>query len=86
MTTPTFHEGQEVEVFEDVLIVHGPATCRCWRKAKIVGQTMGPFAPEPGYIVQFPGGSRGVFDAEHIRAAKPSHDLAFDRWDQRITE
>jgi hypothetical protein len=57
-----FHEGQEVEVNgEDVDMPR-------WEKAKIVrgpALTAGEF-----YEVQFPDGTRAVFDAEHIKAVR----------------
>jgi hypothetical protein len=52
-----FHEGQEVEVW---CFPDGE-----WEKAKILGDR--PFGL-PGYWIQFPDGTRAVFDAEHIRA------------------
>ena len=61
--TAQFHEGQEVEVWG--------ANMYPWRKAKIVAAEIHRGAlgvPTGAYIVQFPDGTRGVFDAEHIRA------------------
>ncbi len=60
-----FHEGQEVEVrvSEDGQIY------REWRKAKIAYPVKGNFAHS--YFVQFPDGTRVVFDTEHIRAISP---------------
>ena len=52
-----FHEGQDVEVW---CFPDGE-----WEKAKIVMETL----PKT-YQVQFPDGSRRVFDAEHIRDPK----------------
>jgi hypothetical protein len=57
-----FHEGQEVEVLyrdqTDYSALYN------WRKAKIVsGNAHGAMIE-----VQFPDGTRGVFDAEHIKA------------------
>jgi hypothetical protein len=56
--TQRFHEGQEVEVLE-VDVPSAPAF-RVWRKAKIIMETL----PRT-YKVQFHGGQRAVFDAEH---------------------
>jgi len=72
-----YHEGQEVEVRTAPLPQFGHGYDSDWRKAKIV-------AWEPGYgspiahQVQFPDGSRAVFDAEHIRAALPPDEMAYD--------
>ena len=55
--TQQFHEGQEVEVWG--------ANMYPWRKAKIVGST-GQSHTE--WMVEFPDGTRAVFDEEHIRA------------------
>jgi hypothetical protein len=63
--TAQFHAGQNVEVFFDE-----PYPWH-WRKAKIVGMPPGGDAIfNPVYEVQFPDGSRGVFDVAHIRAAE----------------
>jgi hypothetical protein len=56
--TPQFHEGQEVEVYR-----HSPPPAPIWRRAKICD----PLPVGNEWVVQFHDGSRGVFDAEHIR-------------------
>jgi len=61
--TQQFHEGQDVVVYE-LIELEGDGT---WRKAKIVGRDLIDLDPE-AYILQFPDGSRAVFDSEHIRA------------------
>ena len=59
------HEGQEVEVSN--LPVFGDQ----WRKAKIVLAPSLKYPKEQQrYQVQFPDGTRAVFDAEHIRYAR----------------
>lgn len=72
-----FHEGQEVEVQIEVALGDAydapmsTATEMRWRKAKIVewaGADQAIYNPPERWIVQFPDGSRAVFDAEHIRA------------------
>jgi hypothetical protein len=61
----TFQEGQEVEVW---CFPDGE-----WEKAKIVRLPHAPHALDDGrkYTVQFPDGTRAVFDAEHIRIDTP---------------
>ena len=60
-----FHEGQEVEV---VRIRGYPRPFRVWDRAKVV-TCLDQTAAEPNlYVLQFPDGTRSVFDAEHIRA------------------
>ena len=59
----TFHEGQEVEVAADFRRNDGKAPCN-WRKAKIAAP---PWPAKWRYRVQFPDGTRAVFDADHIR-------------------
>jgi hypothetical protein len=67
-----FHEGQEVEV----RFRAGPRDDLggfeiTWRKAKIVSFDK----HGGGYVqVQFPDGSRAVFDAAHVRAIPPDCD------------
>ena len=65
--TQQFHEGQDVSV--QYLECEG---IPLWRKAKIVALPHAPNALDDGrkYTVQFEDGSRGKFDAEHIRAPK----------------
>jgi hypothetical protein len=69
-----FHEGQEVEVLCDD---EQGRSMMFWRKAKIV-----PSALPDGvhHCVQFPDGTRAVFDAMHIRAAehRDTFDLMLD--------
>jgi len=65
-----FHEGQEVEV---ATLVAGYALKQDeagrWRKAKIVARLVNDRTTNlQRYEVQFPNGSRAIFDAEHIRA------------------
>ena len=73
--TAQFHEGQKVEIWAtENQVTHG-ATGGIRRKAKIVGITPNcNLWPGPAIEVQFPDGSRAVFDAEHIRAVA-SHDV-----------
>jgi hypothetical protein len=63
--TKQFHEGQDVEVHvtpPGLNESHG-----AWRMAKIVSVDRHGY----GYAqVQFPDGTRAVFDADHIRAAQ----------------
>jgi len=65
-----FHEGQDVEVetcSHDLEIAYPAAGCR-WRKAKVVNDDC--IARKDGlhcYLVQFPDGTRAIFDAEHVR-------------------
>jgi|ERR1035437_1614701 hypothetical protein len=75
-----FHEGQEVEALR-----HEPATKRRgafdqWRKAKIIRNDKVSYCGcticNGGWEVKFLDGTRAVFDAEHIRAIVPKHDLA----------
>jgi hypothetical protein len=67
MTAQQFHEGQDVEVFK---IITPPAYGR-WRKAKIVSYVNVDHQTRDHYEVEFPDGSRAVFDAENIRAVEP---------------
>jgi hypothetical protein len=57
-----FHEGQDVEVLMAPK-KHGFAC-----EAKIV--EIAPVGHPAYWLVQFPDGTRAVFDAEHIRAAE----------------
>lgn len=63
-----FRDGQEVEV-EGIWFKRGETSREiAWRKAKIVPTRQGsPAQPPDFYGVQFPDGTRAVFDAEHIR-------------------
>ena len=65
MSTQLFHEGQEVEVRINGTLFAQAGKNFWWRKAKIV------FPGGSPYWVQFPDGSRALFDAEHIRAVTP---------------
>ena len=66
--TPHFHEGQEVEV-PAIIERDGFAPGLVWRKAEIVRMAPdGGAIFNPVYEVQFPDGTRAVFDEEHIRA------------------
>ncbi len=59
-----YREGQEVEV----RVQTSPLGYQIdWRKAKIVG--FRTWSTWIDYHVEFPDGTRGVFSAEHIRAA-----------------
>jgi hypothetical protein len=67
--TQQFHAGQDVEVGEwrDAF-----STPWRWRKAKILGDPRANAWTSPNSIwVQFSDGSRGVFDAAHIRVRFP---------------
>jgi hypothetical protein len=64
MTKQQFHEGRDVEVAYDMTSLQE----RHWRKAKIVRPWPSYSGLRQFYLVQFPDGSRGVFDAAHIRA------------------
>jgi hypothetical protein len=61
----TFHEGQAVEVW---CFPDGE-----WEKAKIVRLPHAPHALDDGrkYTVQFPDGTRAIFNAEYIRDRFP---------------
>jgi hypothetical protein len=69
--TVQFHEGQDVEVTDS----RYPLSTFAWRKAWIVARQdwsdeVPPYVGEPvcrKWLVQFPDGTRAVFDAEHIR-------------------
>jgi hypothetical protein len=66
-----FHEGQEVEVWGDIYPKSG-GRLTDWRKAKILNDDC--IARKDGvhcYTVQFPNGTRAVFDTEHIRTDTP---------------
>jgi hypothetical protein len=70
--TQQFHEGQDVEVAE---IRGDPRSFRVLRKAKIVRRAFSYIGCSKKedfeqWQVQFPDGSRGVFDAAHIRALR----------------
>jgi hypothetical protein len=60
----TFREGQDVEVLRDAPEYSEGVTA--WRKAKIVSASA---QGRETWIVQFPDGTRAVYDAAHIRAA-----------------
>jgi hypothetical protein len=73
--TQQFHDGQEVECATQFTPDHcfGPELGTWeWRKAKIVKlQNFDIRYPwEDQYLVQFPDGTRAVFDVEHIRLSK----------------
>jgi len=58
-----FHEGQEVEV-APLSEMFG-----AWRKAKIVEVDQRAVQTSPiKHLVEFADGTRGVFDADHIRS------------------
>jgi hypothetical protein len=63
-----FQEGQEVEVARCLAM---DITKTIWRKAKIVCNPNSHLDygiyPKDWWQVQFPDGTRGVFDVEHIR-------------------
>ncbi len=61
--TAQFHEGQEVEVYTPYRFIDSGPRSGDWRKAKIV-----EFLGMSCWQIQFPDGTRSVFDAEHIRA------------------
>jgi hypothetical protein len=77
-----FHKGQEVEVFkpyfDETRTIEASTRCD-WRGAKIVeiglrsypvlGKMDRQWKPAK-FVVQFPDGSRAVFDAEHVRLSK----------------
>lgn len=71
-----FHAGQDVEVTDS----RYPLSTFSWRKAKIAGQVSVTYCGcdicNSGYEVQFPNGTRAVFDAAHIRAVRGK----FDEW------
>ncbi len=73
--TARFHEGQEVEVLIRAEIFHSGICTTDWRKAKIVRYVELGSLPK-GWLVQLPDGTRAVFDADHIRAARGK----FDEW------
>ena len=60
-----FKEGQEVEVWDR-------AQSPEWHRAKIA------FRDSSGYVVQFPDGSRALFDAAHIKC-RHLHTVT-ERW------
>jgi hypothetical protein len=66
--TAQFHEGQEVEV-HGIYFKPGQTSREiAWRKAKIARMAPdGGAIFNPVYEVQFPDGSRSLFDAFHIR-------------------
>ena len=71
-TMTQFHEGQEVEVWKEVRArgtdLHQNFVRR-WCKAKIVARASdAPVTRNRQWAVQFPDGTRVVFDVEHIRA------------------
>jgi hypothetical protein len=69
-----FHEGQEVEVLTDPAFPRGTYA---WCKAKIVALTpYGNDGTTGHWHVQFPDGSRGAFDADHIRAVVSDAKIA----------
>lgn len=72
-----FHDGQEVEVAE--IFVAGQARMLNWRKAKIVASDILDTSKAgyryTGFLIQFPDGTRAVFDAEHIRPTS-----IYQRW------
>ena len=64
--TQQFHEGQKVEITRTKIGV------KTWHKATIThlaaASCTGGYHDMPArYAVQFPDGTRAVFDAEHIR-------------------
>lgn len=64
----TFKEGQNVEVLTLAHQFALKSEPLAWRKAKIVPTRQGsPAQPPDFYGVQFPDGTRAVFDADHIR-------------------
>ena len=69
-----FQAGQDVEVRK---IADGMNEMHwSWRKAKVVNDDC--IARKDGlhcYLVQFPDGTRAIFDAEHIR---PVNDFMFE--------
>jgi hypothetical protein len=67
-----FHEGQQAEVHCFMPMSSGRGV---WRKAKIVER--GPEVMSDWYRVQFPDGTRAVFDAEHIRTVEPQHTATY---------
>jgi hypothetical protein len=64
-----FHEGQEVEVCVHRTAPSVSSNPTEWRKATILGALPGklPDGKNRHYYVQFPDGSRAVFDEAHIR-------------------
>jgi hypothetical protein len=81
--TQQFHEGQEVEVWIAIIASQG-----VWRKAKILYPGGDKYVGEWWYV-QYPDGTRGVFDVEHIRTVAQNDsygqseaDRAFERWNQ----
>ncbi len=76
--TAQFHEGQEVEVraLDADGTVGRAFSLLGWRKAKIVYKTKVLHEDLPAYAVQFPDGTRAVFDAAHIRAEDPLETAA----------
>jgi hypothetical protein len=76
-----FHEGQEVEIWDGFGVLRGgqPGSA-VWRQAKIIGVSRGLGDPalNPGdYAVQFPDGTRAVFDAKNMRLPSLNFDEAY---------
>jgi hypothetical protein len=71
-----FHEGQEVEIYWEF-----KRRAERWHKAKIVEPPRSAYSTQ--CQVEFPDGTRGVFDADHIRAVadRAADPHEFDRLD-----
>lgn len=66
--TQQFEEGHDIEVYWPGGAIHS-IDARNWRKAKVSRYLKRLFFP-PRYEVEFPDGSRAVFNPEHVRAVK----------------
>ncbi len=64
-----FVEGQEVEVLVSKYPEPPSSTNSDWCKAKIIRYYL-----NNTFEVQFPDGTRAVFDADHIRAAETKRE------------